>query len=288
MGSPPPGLARSGAPAPRVDAVIFDVDGVVTDTARVHARAWTVMFDDFLARRAARTRELFAPFTADDYRRYVDGVPRYDGVERFLRSRQIELVRGDPSDPPDAETVHGLGTRKNEAFLAEVAAHGVEPFESTVALLGELRWFGIPRAAVSASENSAEVLRAAGVLVCFDVRVDGTDARELDLASKPAPAIFLEAARRLGVEPGRAAVVEDALAGVEAGRRGGFGLVVGVDRTGHPDDLAVSGADVVVSDLASLRFDGRGRWSVVGTLTPGEADGTVGGQPDGAKADLLP
>jgi alpha,alpha-trehalase len=284
MGSP----SRGRAPAPQVDAVVFDVDGVVTDTASVHARAWAAVFDDFLAQRAARTGERFAPFTADDYRRYVDGLPRYDGVERFLRSRRIDLVRGDPADPADAETVHGLGNRKNEAFLAEVGAHGVEPFESTRALLRELRRFGIPTAAVSASENCGEVLRAAGVVGCFDVRVDGTDARELGLAPKPDPAIFLEAARRLGVEPGRAAVVEDALAGVEAGRRGGFGLVVGVDRTGHPDDLATSGADVVVSDLASLMIDSRGTWSVVDTAGRGGPTGTADGEPDGATSDVAP
>ena len=167
------------------------------------------------------------------------------------------LPRGEPSDPPDRDTVCGLGNRKNDAFRAQVREHGVEPFESTLVLARRLRGRGIRTAVVSASENCAAVLAAAGADELFDVRVDGLDAAELGLAGKPDPALFLEAARRLGVEPGRAAVVEDALAGVEAGRRGGFGLVVGVDRTGHADALAAHGADVVVADLASLDVDDR-------------------------------
>ena len=253
---------RTNGPVDRVDAVIFDVDGVVTRTASVHAAAWKAMFDSFLRGRAAAVGEPFVPFSDDDYRRYVDGMPRFDGVSRFLGSRGISLPRGDADDPPERDTVCGLGNRKNAAFLGEVETNGVAPFESTADLLASLRGIGIPTAAVSASENCEAVLEAAGVAHLFQVRVDGLDATALDLAGKPDPAIFLEAARRLGVEPARSAVVEDAMAGVEAGQRGAFGLVVGVDRTGHPDDLMRSGADVVVADLAELTMSAEGRWSV--------------------------
>jgi beta-phosphoglucomutase family hydrolase len=253
---------RTNGPVHRLEAVIFDVDGVVTRTASVHAAAWKAMFDSFLRARAESVRDRFLPFTDDDYRRYVDGMPRFDGVSRFLASRGIALPPGEPGDSTDRDTVSGLGNRKNAAFLAEVERNGVAPFESTADLLASLRTIGIPTAAVSASENCEAVLEGAGVAHLFDVRVDGLDATALDLAGKPDPAIFLEAARRLGVEPARSAVVEDALAGVEAGRRGGFGLVVGVDRTGHPDDLSRGGADAVVSDLAELIVSKQGRWSV--------------------------
>lgn len=241
---------------PSLDAVVFDTDGVVTDTASVHAAAWKRMFDGYLEGRAARTGEPFVPFDAEEeYLRHVDGRPRYDGVRTFLASRGIELPDGEPDDPPDRETVCGLGNRKNDYFLAHLRERGAEPYPSTVALVRQLQARGIRTAAISASRNMAEVLDAAGLAELFEVRVDGVIAGQEDLPGKPDPAVFLEAARRLGVEPGRAAVVEDAIAGVEAGRRGGFALVVGVDRAGHADALAAAGADVVVEDLGELRFD---------------------------------
>lgn len=229
------------------------MDGVITDTASVHAAAWKRLFDDFLRGRSEQEGEPFVPFDADaDYRRYVDGRARYDGVREFLASRGISLHEGDPSDPPDRETVCGLGNRKNEYFLTHLREQGAEPFPSTVALVRDLLAAGLGTAAVSASRNMQEVLDAAGVRELFEVGVDGRTSEELGLPGKPDPAMFLEAARRLGVEPARAAVVEDALAGVEAGRRGGFGLVIGVARTGRPGALADAGADVVVNDLREL------------------------------------
>lgn len=244
----------------RLSAAIFDTDGVVTRTATVHAAAWKVLFDDFLKAQEDSEGEVFVPFSDDDYRRYVDGVPRFDGVARFLASRGVVLPRGKPDDPPGSATLCGLGNRKNEAFLEVLRSTGVEPFESTVAVLQELRRASVPTAAVSASENCEAVLAGAGVDHLFDERVDGLDAIALGLPGKPEPAIFWEASRRLGVEPDHAAVFEDAIAGVEAGRRGGFGLVVGVDRTAHPDELAAAGADVVVADLAELHVRSDGSW----------------------------
>ncbi len=240
----------------RLEAVIFDMDGVITDTASVHAAAWKRLFDAHLWERSERTGESFVPFDADeDYRRYVDGKPRYDGVRSFLASRGIELPEGDPGDPPDRETVCGLGNRKNELFLENLREHGAEPYPSTVRLLHELSGRGVKTAAISASKNMSEVLEAAGVADLFPVRVDGVVAAELGLPGKPDPAVFVEAARRLGIDPSRAAVVEDALSGVEAGRRGGFALVIGVDRTGDSDGLRAAGADVVVGDLGELELE---------------------------------
>jgi len=258
----PTAETRATGPVDRPEAFIFDVDGVVTRTASVHAAAWKAMFDDFLRSRSSLCGEPFVAFTDDDYRRYVDGMPRFDGVERFLESRGIDLPRGGPDDGPDRLTICGLGNRKNAAFIAEVDEHGVAPYESTAELLARLCEIDVPTAAVSASENCAAVLEAAGVAEHFAARVDGIDANELHLPGKPDPAVFLEAARRLGASPGRSAVIEDALAGVEAGRRGGFGLVVGVDRTGHADELARAGAHVVVDDLAQLHVAADGRWFV--------------------------
>ncbi len=249
--------ARPGAviPGDRLQAVIFDMDGVVTDTASVHAAAWKRLFDGYLEERSRRTGEPFVPFDADrDYRRFVDGKARYDGVRSFLGSRGISLPEGDPRDPPDRETVCGLGNRKNRLFLAHLREHGARAYPATVALVRELRARGVGTAVISASRNMEQVLRAAGVLELFDARVSGADADRLGLPGKPEPAVFLEAARRLGVDPSRAAVVEDSLAGVEAGRRGGFALVVGVDRTGHPEALREAGADVVVGDLSELEL----------------------------------
>lgn len=245
----------AGSPAVRLDelaAVIFDMDGVVTDTASVHAAAWKRLFDAFLEERARETGEAFVPFGDADYRRYVDGKPRYDGVRDFLAARGITLPEGEAGDPPHRVTVRALGNRKDTYFLAHVREDGVKAYPGTVDLVAALRRAGLRVAVISASRNLAQVLDAAGVSALFDARVDGVESERLGLRGKPDPAIFLEAAARLRVEPDRAAVVEDALAGVEAGRRGGFGLVVGVDRTGHPDELRARGADVVVGDPGEL------------------------------------
>ena len=242
----------------RIDAGIFDTDGVITRTATVHMAAWKALFDEYLEARAATTGEPFVPFSEDDYLRFVDGMPREDGVTRFLASRGITLPRGGSNDPPGSETVRALGNRKNDAFLAVLDRDGVAPFESTVALLGQIRAAGVPTAAVSASENCEAVLAAAGVSALFDVRVDGLGAAAVSLPGTPDPPISVGAPARLGVEPARAAVFEDAIAGVEAGRRGGFGLVVGVDRSGHAADLERHGAHVVVPDLAAVQVDAHG------------------------------
>jgi trehalose 6-phosphate phosphatase len=238
-----------------VDAVIFDMDGVITDTASMHAAAWKRLFDEYLREQADRVGEPFVPFDIDsDYRRYVDGKARYDGVESFLDSRSIKMQRGDPSDGPERETVCGLGNRKDGYFLDHLREHGADPYPSTVQLARVLRARGVPTAAVSASRNMSEVLEAAGIGDLFSVRVDGIVATELDLPGRPDPAVFTEAARRLGVEPSRTAVVEDSLSGVRAGKRGAFALVIGVDRTGNADALQTAGADIVVSDLGDLEL----------------------------------
>ncbi len=238
------------------DAVIFDLDGVVTDTARVHAKAWKRMFDEYLREWSERTGEEFDEFDIDtDYRRYVDGMPRCDGAERFLESRGIELPRGDHDDTPDMDTVCGVAARKNEAFVESLKEDGVEAYETTIDLIRDLRNAGLATAIISASKNCAAVLDAAGVSGLFDARVDGLVARELDLPGKPDPAVFVEAARRVEAPIERSVVVEDALAGVEAGKAGGFALVIGVDRVGHAEDLAEHGADVVVRDLGQVTVD---------------------------------
>jgi alpha,alpha-trehalase len=232
------------------DAVIFDLDGVVTDTASIHAAAWRTLFDDYLAGRPAREDEDHSPFTDDDYRRFVDGKPRYDGVADFLASRGIVVPHGNPSDSGDT-TVCGLGNRKQQVFL-ELMAGGVPRFDSTVALVRKLQEAGVATAIYSSSRNCEQVLRAAGIGDLFAVRVDGVVADALGLPGKPDPAVLVEATRRLGARPERSVVVEDAIAGVEAGRNGGFALVIGVDRTGHADELLRSGADAVVPDLADV------------------------------------
>ncbi len=231
-------------------AAIFDTDGVVTDTARVHFAAWKDVFDTVLRERAGA--ETADEFTRDDYLWYVDGVPRYDGVQRFLASRNIDLDYGDPSDGPEQETVCGVGNRKNEHFLRRLREDGAPAYDGTLALLRWLREQGLPLAVISASRNAGEVLAAAGVDEFFDTMVDGREAERLGLAGKPDPAVFLEAAERLSVAPAQAMVVEDAQAGVRAARAGGFGLVVGVDRDGQREQLLVEGADLVVDDLAEL------------------------------------
>jgi beta-phosphoglucomutase family hydrolase len=241
-----------GLPSP-IQACLFDLDGVLTQTAKVHAAAWKEMFDAFLRTRSERAGEPFVPFDAvEDYDEYVDGKPRYDGVRSFLASRGIVLPEGDPSDPPGAETVAGLGNRKNDLVLALIRRDGVTAYDGSVRYVRAVRDAGLRRAVVSSSANCREVLAAAGIEDLFEVRIDGIVARREHLNGKPAPDTFLAAARELGVEPARAAVFEDALAGVAAGRAGGFGFVVGVDRVGQADALRDHGADIVVSDLAEL------------------------------------
>lgn len=236
---------------PKIRAVVFDTDGVVTDTARVHAAAWKHVFDEFLRGRSA-------PFDIRaDYLRYVDGRARLDGVRTFLASRGISLPEGEPWDAPGAPTVHGLGLAKDALFVEQIDRHAVAAFPSTVALLHELRRRGSRTAAVSASRHCRTIIASAGLARLFDVVVDGNDAARLALPGKPDPALFLEAARRLEVPPAETAIVEDALPGIEAGRRGGFGLVVAVDRIGHGDALGRAGADIVVADLGELDITGR-------------------------------
>jgi beta-phosphoglucomutase family hydrolase len=236
-----------------IGACLFDLDGVLTKTAKVHAAAWKQMFDDYLRARSERTREAFRPFDPGaDYNDYVDGKPRYDGVRSFLQSRGIELPDGTPADPPATETVDGLGNRKNELVLELIERNGVEAYEGSVRYARAARDAGLRRAVVSSSANCRDVLEAARIIDLFEAVVDGVVAREQDLKGKPAPDTFLAGARMLGVEAAAAAVFEDAVAGVEAGRAGGFGFVVGVDRVGHADELRAHGADVVVQDLAEL------------------------------------
>jgi len=239
----------------KFDAILFDLDGVVTETARIHAEAWKHTFDDYLKARAARLNVIFDPFDSDqDYKTYVDGKPRYDGVASFLQSRDIRLPRGEENDPPDKETVCGLGNRKNQRFLEVIRQRGVEVYPTSIEFIRRAKAHGFRVAVVTSSRNGKEVLEAAGIGDLFDARVDGVVAHELMLAGKPAPDTYLEAARRLGVQPAAAVVIEDAVSGVQAGRAGRFGLVVGVSRNGDPELLKRSGADVVVSDLGELKL----------------------------------
>lgn len=240
-------------------AWLFDMDGVLTKTATVHAAAWTQTFNEFLTQEGARTGTTYAPFDPEaDYERYVDGEPRDDGVRNFLAARKITLPEGTESDPPDARTVKGIGNRKNDLVLKVLSTKGVDVYDGAVALVRRLRALGVKVAVVSASENTQAALEAAGIATLFDARVDGHVVKDKHLAGKPAPDSYLEGARVLGVEPAKCVVIEDALAGVEAGRAGHFGLVVGVDNhdsgTAHEydDALRAHGADVVVRDLAEL------------------------------------
>jgi alpha,alpha-trehalose phosphorylase len=235
------------------DAVLFDLDGVVTRTARLHAAAWKALFDDFLRRRAADRAESFVAFDAGaDYLAYVDGRPRQEGVRSFLASRGIAVPEGQPAEGQDADTLHGLGSRKDALFMERLRQDGVEVFAPAVALIRRLREQAVKTAVVTSSRNGREVLRAADLELLFDVRLDGMDAEAFGLRGKPHPDPFLKAAELLDVVPGRAVVIEDATAGVEAARAGAFGLVVGVDRGGNRDALAARGADVVVDDLREL------------------------------------
>jgi beta-phosphoglucomutase family hydrolase len=238
---------------PTIRACLFDLDGVLTQTATAHAAAWKEMFDAFLRARADKTGEPFVPFDpVADYLAYVDGKPRYDGVRSFLASRGIELPEGTPGDSEAVDTVRGLGDRKNKLVREMIHRVGVTTFEGSVRYVLAAREAGLHRAVVSASENTRVVLAAAAITDLFEVRIDGVVAREQGLHGKPAPDTFLAAARALGVPADQAAVYEDALAGVEAGRAGRFGFVVGVDRTGQAEALRRHGADIVVSDLAEL------------------------------------
>jgi beta-phosphoglucomutase family hydrolase len=236
-----------------VTACLFDLDGVLTQTALVHNAAWEQMFNSYLRDRASRTGESFVPFDPDrDYREYVDGRSRADGVRTFLASRGISLPEGSPDDPPEAETIRGLGNRKNVIFLKRLKEDGVQPYQGSVAYLRAARDAGLRRAVVSASANCREVVAAAGLSDLLEERVDGVVAAEQNLRGKPAPDTFLAGAKLLGVRPDQAAVFEDAIAGVQAGRAGEFGYVVGVDRVGQAAALRENGADVVVDDLSEL------------------------------------
>lgn len=236
-----------------MSACLFDLDGVLTQTAKVHNAAWKQTFDAFLARRAAATGEPFRPFDpGPDYNRYVDGRPRADGVRSFLASRGVVLPEGSPDDPPEADTVNGVGNRKNVVLLERIHHDGVEVYPGSVTYLRAAVAAGLRRAVVSASRNCRAVVAAAGLEPLLEARVDGLVARAEGLRGKPHPDTFLAGAKLLGVDPANAAVFEDALAGVAAGRAGGFGYVVGVDRVGQADELRAHGADIVVTDLSDL------------------------------------
>ena len=237
----------------RFDAVLFDLDGVLTDTARIHAACWKTTFDDFLRRRAAARGETFRAFDSDaDYRAYVDGKPRFDGVRDFLRSRGIELPEGEPDASPDEESVCGVGNRKNRMVNQAIRTQGVESYPESIAWLRRVRAAGLKTAVVSSSSNCQEVLEATKIEDLFDFRMDGKVAARLGLPGKPAPDTFLTAARELGAAPERAVVVEDAIAGVQAGLAGGFGLVIGLASHATPEELRANGAQVVVRDLCEV------------------------------------
>lgn len=241
----------------RIEALVFDLDGVVTRTAKLHSRAWKRLFDEYSNRRVKSGRSGYAPFDPrSEYLKFIDGKPRQDGIRSFLETRGVRLPLGRPDDPPDAETLFGLGHLKNRYFNEALDAFGPEVFEDAVEAIRKWRRMGLKTAIASSSENCERILRTAGLIGLFDARVDGRDLRRWGLPGKPAPDLFLSAVRPLGVSPGRAAVFEDAIAGVQAGRAGGFGLVVGVDRLGDPRRLLEAGADVVVSKLTELSLTG--------------------------------
>ncbi len=245
--------AEHSVASERFDAVLFDLDGVLTDTARIHAACWKTTFDDFLRRRAAVRGEEFRPFDVEtDYRPYVDGKPRFDGVRDFLHSRGIELPEGEPDASPDEESVCGIGNHKNRMVNQSIRTQGVEPYPESIAWLRRVRAAGLKTAVVSSSSNCQEVLQATKIEDLFDYRMDGKVAARLGLPGKPAPDTFLRAARELGAAPERAVVVEDAIAGVQAGRAGGFGLVIGLASHASPEELQANGADLVVRDLGAV------------------------------------
>jgi beta-phosphoglucomutase family hydrolase len=235
------------------DAVLLDLDGVITDTAKLHAACWKQMFDEYLRNRATQTGEAFRPFDlATDYRLYVDGKPRFDGVRDFLASRGLQLPEGSPDDPPQVETVGGLGNRKNDLINDIIQEVGVEAYGGSVKLIHQLRDQRFKIAVVTSSQNCTAVLKAAKLDALFDVQVDGNVIEAQQLAGKPAPDTFLMAAKLLRVEPTRTVVIEDAISGVQAGSAGNFGLVVGVARKGNAEELKHHGAHLVVNDLGEL------------------------------------
>lgn len=238
------------------DAVIFDLDGVVTRTATVHAAAWKQLFDDFLRALPEEAGQPFRPFDVRaDYLNYVDGKPRYDGVESFLQSRGIDVPYRSPDDSPEEQTICGLGNRKDRLFNLRLREDGVELFDSTIALVHQLREAGFHTAIISSSKNCQQILEVAQVDHLFEERIDGVESERIGIKGKPAPDIFLEAARRLGIPPERVIVVEDAISGVQAGQLGGFGCIVGVDRDNQRDALMENGADVVVKDLIEMQVE---------------------------------
>jgi beta-phosphoglucomutase family hydrolase len=237
----------------RFNAALFDLDGVVTKTAAVHARAWQHLFNDYLRADSIRTGRPFRPFDIEyDYRQYVDGKPRYEGVKSFLDSRGIALSWGAPDDGPEEQTIYGLGNKKDGYFDTYLRETGVEVYPGTVQFLRMVRDRGMKTAVVSSSNHAQQVIEAAGLTPLFDTRIDGHETQRLHLRGKPAPDTFLEAARRLEVDPKQTMVIEDAQAGVEAGRNGGFGLVIGLDRRNQAEALRQHGADIVAADLAEL------------------------------------
>lgn len=250
----PAGARTSAVLRPgELDAVIFDLDGVLTDTAEAHFRSWKETFDRFLEDRADEEGTAFEPFTRNDCRRHVAGKPRYEGARDFLRARGIELPFGTPDDAPGPDSVCALGNRKDERYRSGLEEEGLEAFPSSAELVRRLRSGGVATAVVTSSRNGRRVLEASGLAELFDAIIDGTDlADEPSLTGKPAPDLFLEGARRLDASPGRSAVVEDSASGVEAGRRGDFGIVIGVARDREGEDLERAGADLVVRDLARV------------------------------------
>ena len=250
MGQP---KSRSVINRDKYEAVLLDLDGVITDTASIHAACWKQMFDEYLQQRATQRGEAFHPFDLiTDYDLYVDGKPRFDGVRDFLASRGIQLPEGHPDDPPQLETVDGLGNRKNDLVNEAIEDKGVKPYAGSVQFIRQLRRHGFKIAVVTSSQNCAAVLKAAKLDAFFDVRVDGNMILAQHLAGKPSPDTFLMGARLLGVEPARTVVIEDAISGVEAGAAGNFGLVIGVARKGNADELKHHGAHLVVKDLGEL------------------------------------
>jgi trehalose 6-phosphate phosphatase len=260
----PPTTARretnsgTSLPVNRLDAIVFDMDGVVTETAMIHARSWKRVFDDFLRTRSEVAGEPFRPFELTDYLQFVDGKPRYDGAASFLASRDIFLPQGNPTDPPGYDSISSIGNLKDHEFQRQVAKDGIRPYASTLEFIRNVRARGLKTALITSSRHGRAVLKLAGITDLFDAIVDGVDADRHRLAGKPDPGIYLAAASLLSVPPGRTAVVEDALAGVEAGRNGHFALVVGVDRGAGEAELLEHGADLVVSDMSEFDFGGTG------------------------------
>ncbi|MGD9014464.1 MAG: trehalose-phosphatase [Candidatus Omnitrophota bacterium] len=243
------------------DAVIFDLDGVITKTALIHAKAWKLVFDEYLQMREKRNNESFREFTHEsDYLTYVDGKPRYDGVKSFLESRGIKIPFGQPNDPPEKETICGIGNRKNSKFLEIIKTEGVQVYPSTIEFIKELRQSGIRTGIISSSKNCQYILQALGIENLFQTRVDGQVSVQQKIKGKPAPDIFLAAAGNLGAIPARTVIVEDAISGAQAGRDGGFGLVIGLARQDNESALVENGADVAMKDISAINFDWVKQW----------------------------